>query len=120
LDNVPGNYYDVKASGFSPSWHPQNFGIVPGFAPKAKQHEICLAKCEVVGSRATIVENVFIQERMQLAERNIEISSSFGFGIELLGWFERSSHNISFPYPCLDGCGGARLLYRGWGRLDIR
>jgi hypothetical protein len=101
LDNVPGNSYDVKASGFPPPWHPQNFGIVPGFAPKAKQNKICLAKCEVVGSRAAIVENVFVQERMQLTERNVEISSSFGFGIELLGWFERSSHNVSFPYPCL-------------------
>jgi hypothetical protein len=31
---------------------------------------------------------------VQLIQRNIEISSSFGFCIELFHWFERSSHNF--------------------------
>ena len=93
-DNVPGNSYDVKASGFPASWHAQNLRVVPCFAPKAKQHQIGLAERKVMRPGTAIVEDIFIQERVQLVQRNIEISSGFGLCIELFHWFERSSHNI--------------------------
>ena len=47
MDNVPGNSYVVKASGFAPAWHAQDLGIFPGLAPKAKQHKIGLTKRKV-------------------------------------------------------------------------
>ena len=98
-DNVPGNSYDVKASGFPASGHPQNLRVVPGFAPKAEQYEIGLTERKIQRSGAAIVEDIFVQKRVQLGQGNIEISSGFGFRIELFHWFERSSHKCFFPYP---------------------
>lgn len=109
-DNVPGNSYDVKASGFPASGHPQNLRVVPGFAPKAKQHQIGLTKRKVVRPGTTIVEDIFIQKRVQLVQRNIKISSGFGFRIELFHWFERSSHNVSFRIPFLLGMRGSKTV----------
>jgi hypothetical protein len=37
-DNVPGNSYVVKASGFTAARHPEDFRIVLGLAPEAQQH----------------------------------------------------------------------------------
>jgi hypothetical protein len=92
MDNVPGNSYVVKASGFSPSGHAQDLGIVLGLAPKAQQHKIGLTKSEVLGTGTPIVKNVLIQKRIELIEGDVEVSSGLGFCIELLDWFKRSVH----------------------------
>jgi len=65
-DNVPGNSYVVKGSGFAASGHPKYLRIVPGLAPKAEQHKISLAERKVLRPRAAIVENVLVQERIKL------------------------------------------------------
>jgi hypothetical protein len=92
MDNVPGNSYVVKASGFSPPGHAQDLGIVLGLAPKAQQHKIGLTKSEVLGTGTPIVKNVLIQKRIELIEGDVEVSSGLGFCIELLDWFKRSVH----------------------------
>jgi len=65
-DNVPGNSYDVKASGFSAPGHPKDLGVVPGFAPKAKQHKISLTKRKGLWTGTAVIEDVFVQQRVQL------------------------------------------------------
>jgi hypothetical protein len=111
MDNVPGNSYVVKASGFPPTGHPDDFWVLFGLTPEAKQHQISLTERKVLRARAPVIENVFIEQRIKLMERDVQVSSSFSFGKKLLGWFERSSHSFCCPYP-LQECGGARMLYR--------
>ena len=60
MDNVPGNSYVVKASGFAPPGHAQDLWVLPGLAPEAKQHKIGLTKRKLLRTGAPIVENVFI------------------------------------------------------------
>jgi hypothetical protein len=92
MDNVPGNSYVVKASGFAPAGHAQDLGIVPGLAPKAQQHKIGLTKSKVLGTGTPIVKNVLIQQQIELIEGDVEVSSGLGFCVELLDWFKRSVH----------------------------
>src|SRR5947209_11593793 len=73
VDNVPGNSYVVKASGLAPPGHSEDLGIVPGLTPEAKQHKICLTKRKGLRAGTPIVENVFIQQQIQLMERDVEV-----------------------------------------------
>jgi len=115
-DNVPGNSYVVKASGLTPAWHAEHLGIVPGFAPETKQHKVSLTKCKVLRAGTPIVENVFIQQRIQFIQGNIEVSGSLWFCVELLHWSKRSGHNFLCPYP-LSGMRGSKVVVPFMARL---
>jgi hypothetical protein len=99
LDSVLGNSYAVKASGFATPGHTQDLGVFPGFAPKTEQDQVSFTKRKILRAGAPVVENVFIEQRIQLRQGDIEISGSFGFRIELFHWFERSCHSRFYPYP---------------------
>src|SRR4051812_13154390 len=61
-DNVPGNSYVVKASGFATAGHPEDLRIVLGLAPEAKQYKVGLTKRKVLGAGTPIIENILIQQ----------------------------------------------------------
>lgn len=86
-DNVPGNSYVVKASGFPTARHAENLGIFPGFTPKTKQHQVSLTKRKFLRAGAAVIENVFVEQRIQLMERDVQVSSGLRLGKELFGWF---------------------------------
>ena len=65
-DNVRGNSYVVKGSGFAASGHPKDLRIIPGLAPKSEQDKISFTERQVLGTRAAIIENVLVQERIKL------------------------------------------------------
>ncbi len=99
LDNVPGNSYAVKASGLTTPRHAQNLRVFSGFTPKTEQDQVGLTKRKILRAGAPVVENVFIEQRIQLRQGDIEVSSGFGFCIELFHWFKRSCHSRFCPYP---------------------
>src|SRR5882757_3723343 len=98
-DNVPGNSYVVKGSGFATSGHAKDLRVIPGLAPEPEQHKVSFTECEVLRARAAIIEDIFVQERVELVKGDVEIASGLGFCIELFDWFKRSRHNFLNPYP---------------------
>ena len=100
MDNVPGNSYGVKGSGFPALGHAENLRVFPGLAPKAQKHKISLTKRKILRAGTAVIENVFIQQRIQLIDVDIEVSGGLEFRIELLHWFQRSGHSVLFRIPC--------------------
>src|SRR5262249_55687879 len=115
-DNVPGNSYAVKASGFAPARHAQDFGIFLGLTPKTKQYQVSLTKRKVLRAGTPIVEDVLIQKRVQLRQGDIQVSSGLGFCVELLHWLKRSCHkcfSLRIPLPGMRGSNAVVPLMAG-------
>jgi hypothetical protein len=98
-DNVPGNSYVVKASGFPTPRHPDDLGVLPGLTPETEQHQISLTERKVLRAGAPVIKNVIVEQRIKLMERNVQVSSGFGFSEEFIGWFECSSHSFLVRIP---------------------
>jgi hypothetical protein len=63
----------------SSNWHADDFSIIRPTIPKLKQDQVGGTKCQFCRARATVIENVSVQELMESLKGNLKGLGSFYF-----------------------------------------
>ena len=69
-----------------PARHADHFGIGSGLHPELEQYQIRGFKHDVRGARRPIIEDVFVENAVQMGERDAERLRSFLLGIDFSKW----------------------------------
>jgi hypothetical protein len=56
----------------SPAWHSNDFGVFSGAVPKLEQDDVAAMKFQFVGALASVVEYIFVEQKMETLKGDSE------------------------------------------------